>query len=607
SIRTNSWVVIGLWYGAAINLALALLALFAWHFRPEMIDGSGLPDPPQTKSSRFGSWLRTLTILGAVALGAWTMWPRLDLSLWGDEEATTRRFIIGHVYRSEDGKSFTVKTPAWRKAIWNWDNGPNNHTLFNILARLSHGPADTSGKDPEQFYFSERRIRMPSFVATLLLIPSAAWLVGLLGFPRGAPLTAYVLALHPWIIRYGSDARGYALLMLLVVLTLACLILALKRPSQARWWIGFGLCEALLLLANLTGIYFLVPLNAAGLLLAWAPWRTGRRNPFKVASLWRFGAATLLGAMVTIQVQMPIILQAPSYFSKGRFVGEGVNLPLLQDSLAFWSLGTPWNPWEPGNPMALTWHDLTAAHPFSITLAAAVIGICFLAGTIALLLRPGARWWLLALLAPIPLMFLDAERTENVMYPWYSVGLFPLLIVLVGLGFGALMPVIPRWPALSNCLLTLAGSVVVVAIFAMATQAQREIIRHHPVEPLAESVRLTREVVNPFHPDIDRSLTLGFVHATRLYDPAMTLADNDEEFVAAIRAAEAQGKPLWVNAANLGLAKSVYPMASELVEDRDAFEAPIVLYGLQQPCTRSVFRYRPGGLGKFEAKHAAAR
>jgi 4-amino-4-deoxy-L-arabinose transferase-like glycosyltransferase len=601
SLRTHSWVVMGLWYGAAINLGLSILALLVWHFRPEMVEGSALTSDEPPPADRAGQWFRGALVLIATVTAAWAMLPRLDLSLWGDEEATTRRFIVGHVYRSDEG-GFTVKAPTWIKSIWNWDTGTNSHLLFNVLARLSHGAADDSGKDPDQFYFSERRIRLPSFLATLLLIPAAAALVTRLGFPRGAPLTAFLLALHPWVIRFGSDARGYALLMLFAVVTMVFLIQALQRPGRVGWWLAFGICECLALLSNLSAVFLLVPLNLVALWLAWAPTQPGRLNPLRVATVWRYAGATLLGAMLTIQILMPIILQAPGYFAKGRFSGGGVEPGLVRDSLAYWALGTPWESFEAGNPLALDWNALHEAHPLATVWAAALIGLFLVAGFLALFWRSAYRWWLVPLLAPVPLIFLEAHLSENILYPWYTVAFLPLGLVVVGVGFGAVAPGARRWPKALGAIPPLLAGFGVLALFAVATQAQRQIIRTHAVEPLAETVRLTRDVVNPFHPDIDDSLTLGYVHASRLYDPAMKLAENDEEFIAAIREAEMLKRPLWVNAANLGLAKSIFPKASALVEDRDVFEAPIVVHGLQQPCTRYVFRYKPGGLMRFEAK-----
>ncbi|MCB1230265.1 MAG: hypothetical protein KDN19_08370 [Verrucomicrobiae bacterium] len=604
SIRTRSWVIIGLWYGAAVNLVLAIIALLLWNFRPTVVDQAvDLGDSPigGGKPAKLASWGRGILVLAATLTAAWAMFPRLSLSLWGDEEATTRRFLIGHVYRMDDD-TFQAKRPTWSKAIWNYDNGPNNHMLFNVLARLSHGPADESGDDPDDFYFSEQKIRLPSFLATLLLIPAAAWLTSLLGFPRGGPVVAFLLALHPWVVRYGSDARGYALQMMLGIVAFACLINALRHRHRARWWIAFGIAEFLLLFAHLSGIYLLIPLNLAALWLVWSPFKTGQANPFRVANVWRWGGANLLGAMLTIQMMTPNLLQLPKWVEGGRIAGK-VDRQLIDNFFCDWALGTPWHPWDPGNPYAITWRDLHEAHPLLTIWAAALVGLFFLAGLVILGTRKRLRWWLLPLCLPAVLVFADAIRSGNLLYPWYTVGFLPLAFVVVGVGFGAVVPGIDGkkggfWGA---AIFLIAGAAVVVP-FAFATSAQREIYRQRPVEPLAESVHLTREVVNPFSPGIDESLTLGFVHASRLYDPAMTLAQSDEEFIDALRRAELLNRPLWVNAANLGLAEPLFPKTMQLLSDHDVFEEPVVLHGLQHPCTRYVFRYRPGGLGRFEAR-----
>jgi hypothetical protein len=599
SLRTHSWVVKGMWFGAAINLVLSLLAILAWRFRPSMIDDTPLAPVGAPTDGRFSLILRWCLIAAATVTAAWAMAPRLDHSLWGDEEATARRFVIGHVYRDQDGSGFTLKPPTWQKTIWNWDTGTNNHILFSVLARLSHGAADLSGEKPDRFYFSERRIRLPSFLATLAMIPAAAWVVTLLGFPRGGPVTAFLLALHPWVVRFGADARGYALLMLLGTLAIACLIGALRHPARLRWWLAFGLCEWLLLCTHLTSIYLLAPLNLAALWLAWRPNFKERRNPFAVANVWRWAGANLLGAMLTIQSLMPIALQMPGYLARGRLNGE-ITSRLLGDSLAYWTLGTPWHPWEPGNPLAVNLSALWERNQLGVVLPVAWLAAFFIGGVFALAFRSGPRhrWLLLPLLAPIPLMFLDAWRSDHLLYPWYSAGYLPMLFIVAGAGFSHLVPD----PIKFKGVLSTVWGVSLIGAFALATEPQRKIIRHQPVEPLADTVRLTRgAIVNPFHPRIDDTLTLGFVHATRLYDPAMTHAENDQQFVEAIHDAETKNRPLWVNAANLGIATN-FPVATALIADREVFEEPVVIYGLQDPCTRSVFRYKPGGLAKFEAR-----
>lgn len=597
SVRTRSWVVIGLWTGAAINLVLMVGALLLWNFRPRMVD---LSDPTPPPSPEGGSWIIRILVLLAIATSALMMAPRLSLGIWGDEDATTRRFLIGHVYRMEDD-SFIIKRPSWSKTIWNYDSGTNHHQLYNIFGRLSHGPADVSGEDPSSFYFDTARIRLPSYLATLAMIASAAWLVCLLGFPRGAPLTAFLLAFHPWIVRFGSDARGYALQILFGMLAVAFLVRAFQSPRQARWWIGFGICQFLTLSSNLSAVYLLVPLNLAGLWMAWAPHRPGQKNPFQVANVWRLVGGTLLGALLTIQWMMPLAFQMPAYLKSGRLEGE-LGDGFFADWVSFWGLGCPWHEWNPENPFSLTWQEHFGEAPVATAAAAILLAIFFLAGVIALLARPRSRWWILPLLGPPFLLIGDALRSGHLLYPWYTVAFLAFGLVVVGVGFDRAFSGLRKKPPALAFGLPLVVGLATLASFAAASAPQRKLYQNHPVEPTGEAVRLAREIVNPFHPDIDQRLTLGFVHASRLYDPAMIFAETDEEFVAGLREADERGLPLSVNAANLGLGPIYFPLASELIRDRDVFEEPEVIHGLQEPCTRYVFRYRPGGLQRFEER-----
>ncbi|MCB1236946.1 MAG: hypothetical protein KDM91_17895, partial [Verrucomicrobiae bacterium] len=508
-----------------------------------------------------------------------------------------RRFLFGNFYRNEDGSWF-VKTPRWERTLWGYDAGPNNQVLFSVLARLSHGPPDTTGENPSAFYFSGAKIRFPSYLATVLTIPAAACLLAVLGFARGAPAMAFALALHPWIIRHGSDARGYGLMMLLGVCCVLSLAMALRGRRSPVWWIANGLSQFLLLYAHLGGIYLLFPLNLAAFWTLWAPFSTpGRRNPFRIADLWRLGGACLIGASVFLQAMLPNLLQLPRWLAGGRLTGK-TDPDVLKNWPFDWAFGTPLMSWDEANPNALTVHDLFSRSPISTAAVAGLSGVLLILGIHALWQKADrGRLWALALLLPAPLMFADAFRSSKILYPWYTVGYLPLAWIVVGAGFACLFDRFSRQRFLTP-VLTMGW----VAAFALATAPQRNLVREKSVEPLAESVRVTREVVNPFHPRIGEVLTVELVHATALYDPTMRRIKSDDDFVAALREADREGKPLFVNAANLGIGRPIYPKAFALIEDPAVFEEPIVLHGLQNPCTRYVFRYRPGGLSRHGTK-----
>ena len=138
--------------------------------------------------------------------------------------------------------------------------------------------------------------------------------------------------------------------------------------------------------------------------------------------------------------------------------------------------------------------------------------------------------------------------------------------------------------------------IVGIVLFAFLTTEQRQLVRRNSVEPLAESIAAIRPVVNPFSPGIDSVRTISIHHYTRLYDPAGFIAVTDEEFIELLGELGEREEPLFVNTAHFGLGRAFLPRSFALLGNREVFAEPEVFWGMQQPCTRFVYRYKPGGL-----------
>lgn len=599
SLRVHSYVVDGLWWGALINLFIVSICLFASRFYPRSNATSpDLEDEDQSAWKSLSPWqsrsILSLSLV-AVALSAYLNAPRLNHSLWGDEEATARRFIVGHVNRQDNG-SLKWHKAKWGKTIWSFDNGPNNHVLFSILGRLSHSFAKPEN-GPDDYYFSETWIRLPAFLAGLGAVASIAWLMVVMGFPKSAPFAAFTLALHPWFVRWGTDARGYALELLFIPLILVFLLKALQAKQNKTswaWWASYGFTEFLLIYSHLGAVYFLFPLNIAAFILAWSPSRHQDYplNPFRQKKIWQCAAANALGAVLTIQLLGPCLKPMLIWLGKSRAAGD-ITMPWMENWISYFASGMPWNPWDASNPYCITLPDFLKEQPLLGGSSLLLTGLLLLAGFVALLKKRQQRYLLLPLLAPGLLTVLHAKLGGNLLYPWYMVGFLPLCVIVVSVGLDRISRLISKRRAyaplaISFCLL-----------FALLTQQQRQLYREHPVEALAHSVRLTRKVINPFDANIDEVITLDVVHATRLYDPAHLRVRSLEEFVAALKLADSTNRPLYLNLANPGLLGRDLPIIGQMIEDRKLFQAPTLIHGLQNPCTRYILRYIPHSVDKF--------
>lgn len=158
--------------------------------------------------------------------------------------------------------------------------------LFFLLSWLS----SQLGNGPEL-------LRLPSLIAGIATVP-LVYLLGLRTVGRGAAAVAAVLtALSPFMIYYSAEARGYGLMMALVVGSTLAMLLALDT-GRARWWVVYAVCSlgamythytcAFVLAAQLVWVLWAHPdarrpavLANLGALVGFLPWTTGALNDFR--------------------------------------------------------------------------------------------------------------------------------------------------------------------------------------------------------------------------------------------------------------------------------------------------------------------------------------
>jgi 4-amino-4-deoxy-L-arabinose transferase-like glycosyltransferase len=111
--------------------------------------------------------------------------------------------------------------------------------------------------------------------------------VGARTIGRGAALlAAAVTTLSPFMIFYSAEARGYAVLMALVLASTLSMLIAIERRGTG-WWVLYGAAVCLAAYTHYTAVYVLA------VQLAWALWTQPRsRTPLLVAT----GSAALVFA-----------------------------------------------------------------------------------------------------------------------------------------------------------------------------------------------------------------------------------------------------------------------------------------------------------------------
>jgi mannosyltransferase len=184
------------------------------------------------------STLLVVLIAAITAAGLLLRLPSFGDSLFGDELST--HFIVtghgvGHIIYALQGHSIDLNPP-----------------LFFVLAWVA-----------ERFGDGAHALRLVSLCAGTAAIP-LTYLLGLWTVGRRAALVgAALMALSPFLIFYSTEARAYALLLLLVLVCTLCLLRALDA-RQLRWWAAYAVCSCAAVYTHYIAVFFL------GTLFVWA-------------------------------------------------------------------------------------------------------------------------------------------------------------------------------------------------------------------------------------------------------------------------------------------------------------------------------------------------
>ena len=148
--------------------------------------------PPSARAARNRH--RAPIILAAALMYAFALiicLPALTQSLWYDEIYSLVHF----------------ESASWTEAVTIYS--PNNHVLYTLVAKAIS--AQFPGSDIEW------PLRLPSALAGAGVGIALAWPLRR-RWPILALLLAFCAALNPWLVSFSTEARGYALLILLSVL-----------------------------------------------------------------------------------------------------------------------------------------------------------------------------------------------------------------------------------------------------------------------------------------------------------------------------------------------------------------------------------------------------
>ena len=526
----HDYVVYGLWYGCIFTAAAALLLLVTswWWLRPGVVEPVSLVRQDRKAIPRRLFWM---AIAAFLLLAAALRLPRMSQSFWGDEDWAYRDLIGGRYTEAADG-SLKFRRHSWKVSAF-WDKGTNNQYAYTLLARVCHDAWQrVSGARPEEF--SEAVLRIPSLLAGLGSIVMGALLLRRLGFSRAALILALLMAIHPWHVRYSSEARGYTMLIFFLIAGIYFLLAALQ---EGRWrsWLMFGLCEFLALYTWKAAVHPVAAINLAVLVVLLV---TRRRDRIQ-SGRW------LVTNIAVLMLFVPLFAPAIPQISRKLSVSEQAH-----------------------GRMDLAWFknvtaQLEAGVDFSV-LGWWVPALAVFAGGLAATgfnrMRVSASWVLIvAPLAGSVLAYLHFHLTGNELLKWYVFYTLPFWLILLALG-------------LERTRIVASGFIIVYAGVVAGILYQRIC---WPIQQSREAAAVTR-LADEGHLYMGPTdiVTVGLYRACHSYDPRMRQSRglrSGEALMEVVRECRAARKVLRVSAANLGFARHEHPDFFMVLEDASLF------------------------------------
>jgi len=523
-----------------------------------------------------------LLLLAAAALAGALRWPLVRGSLWWDEAWSIRHTVVGQLEPSDDGRSLVFAPTPWLDTLWYYRQ-PTNHVAYSVAARTSHaGWRALTGAGPEAF--DEVALRLPAWLAALGSVVLLGLLVRALGFPAAAPAAAFLLAIHPWHIRYGADGRGYSFV---VLATLASALFLLRALSEDRWryWLAAASSQALLLWTFPIGVYVPLSLTAAAAIAIASGPRAGRGR------LARLVVANVLAGMAYLQLMAPNLAQAALLErllgEEARFdlafvrqvwvtatTGLHVRMPRLPDvefpTLATLARSSPLLPWivYGGFPALALGGALRAVRRGGSPERAVLLGLC------------AAPMW----------MVLHRAFDGFFAYPRFLIYAVVPVAVLFAVGAEGLLRAVLRGPRARRLGVPL-GLAALLAAYQWALLPLTRVLLRFPQEPAREVAEF---VAGQPGRGGERALRIGVGlggDVPRVYDPWIESVNEVDDLAEACRRARAEGRPLFAFYAHSALNRRRFPETMALLTDARLFVPVARFDGIESEHVYRVLRY----------------
>lgn len=556
-ISTASYVHAGLWWAGCINAVLcAVLALTARWWAGNVTKPAwslGLKSTAGALSQK--GWIAFIFILAAA--GA-LRWARMDLSFYNDEAHTFRRYIAGQNMPQTNGR---IK---WRQVTWletAWLNKiGNNSPPFTLLSRLSYeGWRKTSGASPGDV--NETAVRLPAWVAGMTSLALLFFIIRRL-LPQSTACYWLLLfaALHPWHLRYSTEARGYGLMLLGIT---ACFYFLLRaaKDGKWRWWLGMGVAQFFTVWSFSGILFFFIAFN--GLLLLWVMVRLLKTGGH-ITALFRPLFSMLIGAMMTLQLSLPSVIQLAVSLRDNAAVRGVMGMAWWQDVAGGLLAGIRWVDNDVTNPQNLAMSRILSATPWIwllLLLSLFILGLGMLR-----LLKTSAAARIIIVSAPLAIFsgWLLLRFQEKYLHVWYVLYALPGLFLAWAAGASQLVA------GMKNT----ATQKLVTAVLVLSTTAWA-CLDWHLLHHSKENIRGLAEAIP------DDAIFGSLFSDVDIYYPSVEVLKGKADVERLIAKAREQRKPLYLSFAHLSQDAAMVEIYDRISRQTD-FQLVQHVYGLDE-------------------------
>ena len=546
---------------ALVGLIAALLTLRWWH---PPASPATLPATPAPRASR---WFLP-ALVGIVLLGGALRVPLATGSLWWDELWNVKYATVGE-WRQEAGNPDEVRflPTSWTRAAWYY-NKPTNHPVFTLPSKAAHEVWRTLTRPENPGAFNELVLRLPVLLGGLSAMVLTALLARRLAGERAGIITALLMALHPWLIRYGVDARSYGL----AVAFMAAALFSLERATSedvrhpGAWWWAFGACQFLLMWSHV-----LAHLAVCAGLFGAAAWLILRRGgEGKARQLARLVIINAVAAALLLVAFLPNLLQAATWGERnddGNLLTAGYLLRTLTQAAA------GMEPPPASGGISPEWAGML----FCIMAGAAMAVI---GGMVLLKQRSGAAVILLATLGATLLFLVVVHLSGFYFYHRFIITVIIPLVVLVATGLSRLPgPVLPAAALLGFASLTFPQTRLLLtrsyAPFRETAADLRAEAAHHPGKVIPVGYGLGSHVMQCYYPELRDIRGNAAPALQKLIDQARL-----------------ENRPLLVALGYEGINRLNLPDGFKLLDDPALFEKISTRHGLEPEFTFNLLRLK---------------